>query len=541
METRALVAAGQAAVPALRAALRSRDAATRRQAVAILARLSGPPEDVIDDLLARAQDKDKDVRFAAVRALDGFGPAAAKTHAALLELAKQDASLQRAAELAALNVSREPQKPRYRSVLETRPCAEAIAALKDPDPAIRQEAAEALRTRIEDPSAAANALIEVLSDKEPQVRAAAARSLALYGKYARVAMSTFLELLEGVAKQSRVFNDETPQEEKRAFYAEAKAALVALAGMGADAKPALPALTHLALSQHPGQDTDLGELLGTVLRLIGPDAVPSLTAGLKDPNESVRAAAARTLASMGAVAATGVPELIELCKSTVDSDAQAGFAALQAIGPPAYGMAAPYLVNVIHGDLFADRRKWAAWALGGIRVPESGDAAKVIDTLMLALLDTDDGVCRGAHAALARIGATALPRLRDMLKLGEGEAPYWAVRVLARMKADPADVIPPLAELTLPGRRPVERGTAAELLGEYAPAHPEIIPVLLRLMGDREDYVARIAGRALVPFGEKVVEPLRKLLQDRNPLVRRRALDALDIIHTALDARPGTQ
>lgn len=314
--------------------------------------------------------------------------------------------------------------------------------------------------------------------------------------------------------------------------ASTKAALAALAGMGAEAKPALPAVVKIALSPLPAADAKLKDLLGATLRLIGPEAVPSLVVVLQDPVAGAerRARAAQALAAMGPVAATAVPELLELSKSAIDSDAQAGLAGLQAIGPAAYGLSAAYLVNELRDDTFADRRCWAAAALGGIGVPAEGDSAKVIDGLLLALLDPDEGVCRAAHAALTRIGAPALPRLLEMLKLGTGEAPYWAVRVLARMKASPEDVIPALAELTWPDRRPVERGTAAELLGEYAPAHTEIIPVLLRLLGDREDYVARIAIRSLTLFGAQVAEPLESLLRQRDPLVRRRALDALESI-----------
>lgn len=539
-ETRLLVVAGPKAVPALRAGLRSRDGSARRQFVAILGKLPHPGVDVVDDIAARTQDRDQDVRLAAVKALDGFGPAASRARAILAELARNDLALQRPAELAALNVSRDPHKPRYRSVLEVRPDAEVIAALKDLNPAVRQEAAESLHTRTDDASAVASALIDALRDAKTEVRVAAANSLVRFGKYARVAMSTFTEWLEAAVKAAK---PRAPAEEltadERMALAVPQAALTALAGMGADAAPALPLLVKVALSPLPENDAELRDLLGTVLRVIGPDAASWLIAELKGPDSAARVRAAYALASMGPVAATAVPDLIELSKSAVDSEAQAGFAGLQAIGLAAYDAAAAYLVNVMRGDTFADRRKWATWALGGIRVPDSGDPKKVIDGLLMALLDPDDGVCRGAHGALARIGAPALPRLRDMLKLGVGEAPYWAVRVLARMKADPADVIPPLAELTLPDRRPVERGTATELLGEYAPAHPEVIPVLLRLLGDREEYVARIATGSLALFGAAVVEPLEKLLQQRNPLVRRRALEALESVRAAAEAKAG--
>jgi HEAT repeat protein len=272
---------------------------------------------------------------------------------------------------------------------------------------------------------------------------------------------------------------------------------------------------------------------GEILKGDPEEAVPALVAELKSEDAKVRARAARALGAMETVAATAVPDLIELSKSAVDSDGEAGFAALQAIGPVAYPMSVEYLIRTLRGDSFAERRKWAARAFWEIKVPD--ETSKALEALSMALLDEDDSVCRAAHGALARIGAPALPRLREMLKLGEGEAPYWAVRVMARMKADPQDVIPRLVELTQPGKRPVERGTAAELLGEYAPAHPEIIPPLLRVLADREDYVARPAMVSLAPFGEKVVEPLKELLRQRNPLVRRRALEALAAVRAKLE------
>ena len=117
-----------------------------------------------------------------------------------------------------------------------------------------------------------------------------------------------------------------------------------------------------------------------------------------------------------------------------------------------------------------------------------------------------------------------------MLKLGEGDAPYWALRVLARLKADPADVVPRLLDYCDPGKLPIERAVCAELVGNYAPDHPESIPVLLRVLGDREDFVARASIRSLVPFGDIAVPSLQKLLKQRNPLLRRRAIDALEAI-----------
>ena len=519
LETRVLAAAGQAALPVLETALRARDVHVRLFAVNVLSKLPAS-EGIVQDLIARAQDKSVAVRLAALKALDAYGPAAAQAHEALLSIAKNevmDVNVKHAAQLAALNVARENGSPRHKSALEAKTDEELLALLRDRAPAVRQEAAEALRTRTEATEAMAAALIDALDDLDERVRIAAARSLVRFGKFSGAALLKMTEWLESENVALR------------------KAALVALAGMGADAKPALPVIVATATSPSVETDEELRKFLAIVLRAIGPDAATALQAELKSAEPKVRARAARALGSMQAVAAAALLDLIELSKSALDSDAQAGFEALGAMGPLGYMLAGEHLVRTIRGDLFAERRKWAAWAAGEIKVPADGDKANLIDALLLALLDEDEGVCRGAHGALVRIGEAALPKLRDMLKLGEGEAPYWAVRVMARMKADPQDVIPRLIELTQPGKRPVERGTAVELLGEYAPAHPEMLPTLLRVLGDREDYVARLAVSSLAPFGEGAVEPLKQLLKQRNPLLRRRAIDGLAAVHAKLE------
>ncbi|HEY3321371.1 MAG TPA: HEAT repeat domain-containing protein [Planctomycetota bacterium] len=525
--TRLLLSAGPAALPAMRAGLRANDPAVRREIVGMLAKLPNPGPDVVGDLIGRVQDQDAEVRRAAIKALDSLGPTAAAAKDALLNAAKSDAALARAAELAALNVSRDPQRPRLRSLLEAKPDAEVLAALKNDDAAIRAEAAEALRTRTDGKETVASALIGALADKEAAVRVAAARSLARFGDFSRTALPTFVQWIDGEDA------------------AQQQAALVALAGMAAEAKPALPAIVKRALSPAYDSDPELREMLSITLRLVGTDAVPALVAELKNEDPVARARAARTIASMSAVGATAVPDLIELSKSAVDSDAQAALTALGAIGPAAFPMAKGHLAGTLLTDLFADRRKWAALAIGEMGIPKDVDAKHVFDALQAALLDPDESVCRAAHGALVRIGDPALPRLRELLKLGEGQASYWwAVRTLARLKSDADDVIPRLLEVTQPGVIQIkqgafaERGSAAELLGNYAPQHTELIPEMVKLLSDRDDIVSRAATRTLVKFGEAAVEPIAKLLQDRRPLTRQRAMEALDAVRKKLETPP---
>ena len=519
-ETKLLIAAGEKAAAALRHGLQTRDAAARVRLVNILAKIAPPPADAVGDLIARAQDVDPNVRVAAAKALDAYGPVAVLAKEALERMAAgepEGTPAQRVAALAAANVSRPADHARYKWAIEPYSNEQLLSALKDRRAWLRQEAAEALRARSdqEGGGAIATALIEALKDSDPHVQTAAARSLVHFGKQSPAAMDTFLKWLE---------NDD---------LALRRAALVALAGMGEAAKPALSAIVKTAAAPAADTDKELQTTLSVVLRVIGPDAVTALTAELKKPDAIIRARAARALSSMGEVALTAIPDLIELSKSAVDSDAEAGLDALGAMGPPAYALAGTHLATVVTTDLFVERRRSAALALGEIGVPADGDKLHVIDALLKALLDEDASVCRAAHGAMVRIGNVALSLLRDTLKLGVGDAPYWALRVLARLKADPSDVIPKLFDYAQPGKLPVERGVVLELLGNYAPGHPEIIPVLLRGLSDREEFVAHAAMRSLAPFGDAAMPSLTKLLKQRNPLLRRRALDAITVLQAA--------
>ena len=116
------------------------------------------------------------------------------------------------------------------------------------------------------------------------------------------------------------------------------------------------------------------------LRDMGPDAIPALVKGLKNPDAKIREESARTLAFIGPDAKDAVPALIETLKDTEP---------------------------LVRSD--------SAWALG-----EIGSAAHpAIPALIAAMDDEEDTVRDFAIQAVGAFGpaaADALPKLRDIAK-----------------------------------------------------------------------------------------------------------------------------
>jgi HEAT repeat protein len=179
-------------------------------------------------------------------------------------------------------------------------------------------------------------------------------------------------------------------------------------------------------------------------------------------------------------------------------------------------------------------RMAAASALGSIGFdPAKGDEEGIVQSLLPILLDSEEDVAWAAYVSLYVIGPPALPKVRELLQIAEGEAPFWALRVLARQKADPEEAVQRLVQFTGPGMRAEERAVAAELLGQYAPERAEAIPALVRVLGDRTDYVVRAAARSLAAFGPSAVPALSRALRGRDPEIRRQALAVLEELRGA--------
>ena len=190
---------GPPAVPALCAALKHKSPDVRKRAVVALGKIGDPR--AVDPLCASLKDSDRWIRQDAASALGAIGvPVAAR---ALMEAAAADPTLEGPAKAALARLGKSAVRPELALLRDTdsrirvnalqamvgdaagsqgwardgEVAATVIAAIRDPDPMVREKACEVLsnvqqwRPRAEAP------LIAALKDPIPGVRAAAANAL----------------------------------------------------------------------------------------------------------------------------------------------------------------------------------------------------------------------------------------------------------------------------------------------------------------------------------------------------------------------------
>jgi HEAT repeat protein len=514
---RALRKAGPGGFAVLRKALKARRAEARAAAARVLGALGEAAAPLQGDLADALEDKEDTVRAAAAEALGRLGPAAAGARDALLKLARatDNGNVQYAAALAAANVGRAPGTPPHRSPLEVVPDEQVLKLLAhDRTAAVRAEAAAVLRLRTAQGAPLVEALTAALGDRDAAVRIAAAKSLAFFAAAAQPAASRLIPWLGSGDKELR------------------HAALATLTAIGPASPEACDAILAFALSPATGGDVETRSLLGYALRAHAPATTLRLAAELKNPDAAVAVRAARGLETLGKLALPAREELYRALLSTNEELMTEAAAALGNLGPEAREYV-PTLLKFLTYAASAWRMAGAS-ALGSIGFdPARGDEEGLVQALLPILLDEEEDVAWAAYVALYVIGPPALPKVRELLKIAEGDMPFWALRVLARQKADPEEVVPRLILFAGPGMRAEERAVAAELLGQYAPERTEAIPALVRVLGDRTDYVVRAAARSLVSFGGAALPALSAALRGRDPEIRRQALAVLEELRGA--------
>lgn len=466
----ALARIGTPAVPALIQTIKDKKDNVCPLAAEALGWILPPPKGAIPTLRQAIAD---DRAHAAVyaRALGRLGPPA---HAALPDLTAllADADLRAEAALALVRI-------------ETGQADKVIPLLlKDiqgDDDKLRQRAADALAQMGAAAQAAAPALVEAVHD--PAARQAALHALQGIGASAA---SSLAALLKDANVDSR------------------RIAVTLLAPLGADAKPALPAILA-ALN-----DADATVRAGATLLIegIGPaaaEAVPTLTANLQAYQAHLRYASASALGAIGLAAKEARRPLQE---GLLDADEMVRYAAALALGcvAPKDTEAVPSLRDALH------------------------DAAPMV---RLAAIDSlsriEDGSVDRAIPILAALSSKPYPagiRFRAAEGLHNLKAVEQAKQTIPWLAVELTDISPAMNFLY-----------AGRVLARIDPSQaPRIVLALAAALRPSLPEARRGILRTLGEFGAKARAALPEIeffLQDGGAGVREEAIQAMRAIHPA--------
>lgn len=167
------------------------------------------------------------------------------------------------------------------------------------------------------------------------------------------------------------------------------------------------------------------------------------------------------------------------------------------------------------------------------RAPDDPVAALLGESLAERLDDEDSRVARSAARALAHISRSAGgpdPALVQALRSRNANRRIFAVFAFAEIEPPGPRILPAL----LGGLAHPDGGVrwaAARLVVETGRAHPEVLGILLGLVGAGEDAgtrrMAAFALRELAPDVPQAAQALLAASRDSEPRVRRAALTAL--------------
>ncbi|WP_238602635.1 HEAT repeat domain-containing protein [Fimbriiglobus ruber] len=250
-----------------------------------------------------------------------------------------------------------------------------VNALSDTDPAVRENAAQAVGQM--GPEALPH-ITGMLSHEDKYVRRNAVWALGKLGPLARGVWSELCTTLR----------DPDPR--------TASGAAQALGNMGADAVEAIPALTEAMR----GTNIVLCRLASKALSQIGRPALSSLIAHLRHRDPFVRGEAALALGWMGPAATAAVPSLIDALRPPRTTAAlRAGPVSVATRTPTTSILNTPPPASPSTDD---NSRACAAQALGRIGQAASG----AIEALTLAAHDPNEQVRQSALQAIRQIQTT---------------------------------------------------------------------------------------------------------------------------------------
>ena len=509
----ALVKIGPDSVPALVRVLKDRDSPAHSKAIEVLAAI-GPP--AVPGLIEALKDGDEEARLGALEAL-------------------------REINLQAVN-------PRPTTLLPI-----LISALRDPNPAIRGAAAQAVARMGAEAGPAYPALIEALKDPDPDVRWKSASPLACDAGLALLlealrnqdgnVRSAAASALSCIAPNRRPALDALIKAAKDSD-AKVRASVVGsldTAGMIERGDAAVIAVWLEALRD---SDRNVRRVAAGALGSVRTKAaVAALIEALQDREASVRRSVADSLARRDA--AEAVPGLIQLLS---DQDKEVRNAASRALVAIGQGAAQAVVVALRNQD--GNIRSGAALILGKL-----GLNPECLAALSEALKDQDASVRRSAALSIGTFAqgpdaTTVIPALIDALENPDESVRSRAARALSGVRPEgpeydvfgrplpkPLIPIPSLPKSVIPiligalkDQDPAVRRQAAEALAGIGPVAKAAAPALFESLTDRNPDVCRYATYALRNIGVKppaIIPALNRLLKHPDRRIRDVAVEAL--------------
>jgi HEAT repeat protein len=271
--------------------------------------------------------------------------------------------------------------------------------------------------------------------------------------------------------------------------------------------------------------------LPLVLATIGPAAIPTLIARLKDPNEHVRAVAVATLGRLRAPGA--MPRMIALTRDPSDL---VRLSLAQTLGE---------VLEARHDDTprGGRRRTVSFWGLlvGWRRFffPTVTPSSRAVQALRSALADPAAAVRAAASGALGLSGpgfvAEVTPDLLRMLDDADETVRARAADSLGRIGATDPAVVTALTGL-LADTSSAIKVAAARSLGMLRSAAAPAVPALVTLFQDADEAVREAAAEAVGQIGTvpgHATATLAEGLTSEDNMVRARTAEALGTVGVA--------
>jgi HEAT repeat protein len=458
------------------------------------------------------------VRVSAIRELQtvGLGKGEITIPPLIVALRDENAQARSAAAVALGAIGADAVNAGSLDDLARRAIAALLDALKDPQPAGRVAAANALASMLGstkaavlvDSKATVAALTECMKDPDAEFRYAALRVLALAAANSRMGPP---HELAGALKDERAGNRSV--------------AAVAVVNFARGLDPWVPSLFQIIETD---DDLQVREAVATRVATIHPPAItaaaiPELIAALERTDGRARGTAARVLMSFGPEGRMAIPALIAMARESWSDSADVERRRLQLDG-------------------------LAIQALTKIAL-ETDSAGRVITALTELLQEKSPKRCAMAVDALGEFGPAAQSVIPALIRA----LPWRLPPVTAHPFAEQAVVIKALGRIA-PGTKPSAeliaglggamrtgqpdlQADAADALAEIGPAAESTVPDLIRAIVEAaREKRPRVTWRASVALGRiapgtksasEAIAALHKLLQIPEPDFQIAAADAL--------------